>query len=68
MKVHFDKDIFVNEEDAKKAYFCDACGEEVWSLICHLVDGKEVCLCDECHQKGNPPSNIIREDEFGARI
>lgn len=39
--------IYVNE---KKTYKCDLCGREVWSLICHWIDGWEwLELCDECH-------------------
>lgn len=40
--------IYVNE---KKAYKCDLCGREVWSLICQWTDeGWEwLELCDECH-------------------
>ncbi len=59
MKVHFDKGIFVNEEDAKKAYFCDACGEEVYSLLCRRIYGKDYDICGECYEE-----EVKKKEEF----
>ena len=57
MKIHFDKGIFMDESNGGKAYFCDKCGEEVYSLICRRIDGEDYDICSVCYEepvKSNP--------------
>ena len=34
--------------NGRKVYVCPKCRQEVWSLICHVINGVWVELCHEC--------------------
>lgn len=45
------KGIFMDESKNLKAYFCDKCEEEVYSLICRRIDGEDYDVCSECYEE-----------------
>jgi len=58
MKIHFDKGIFMDEKNSGKGYFCDRCGEEVYSLKCRIIDLRRpnqddnwIELCQKCEEE-----------------